>query len=109
MARGGQPLCPGDSEIDQLMKTFRVLGTPDESVWPGVSKLRDFQPRFPKWPRVSLREAVPHPDRLDDKGVDLIAQCLAYPPAQRLSARAALAHPYFDSLAKEAIGVAPFA
>ena len=32
-----RPLFPGDSEIDQLFKIFRQLGTPTEEVWPGVS------------------------------------------------------------------------
>uniref|UniRef100_A0A8C0VYR4 Cyclin-dependent kinase 2 n=1 Tax=Castor canadensis TaxID=51338 RepID=A0A8C0VYR4_CASCN len=30
-------LFPGDSEIDQLFRIFRTLGTPDEVVWPGVT------------------------------------------------------------------------
>jgi cyclin-dependent kinase 2 len=33
-------LFQGDSDIDQLYRIFRILGTPDESVWPGVTKLR---------------------------------------------------------------------
>jgi len=37
-----QALFPGDSEIDTIFKMFRVLGTPTEEVWPGVSQLRDF-------------------------------------------------------------------
>jgi len=36
-----EPLWPGDSEIDELMKIFRTLGTPDETTWPGVSSLPD--------------------------------------------------------------------
>ena len=37
------PLFKGDSEIDQLYKIFRVLRTPTEEIWPGVSKLPDFK------------------------------------------------------------------
>ena len=44
-----RPLFPGDSEIDQLFKIFRVLGTPTESTWPGVSQLPDFKDTFPQW------------------------------------------------------------
>ena len=33
---------PGDSEIDQLFKIFRVLGTPNESIWPGVTDLQGY-------------------------------------------------------------------
>ena len=36
-----KPMFPGDCEIDELFKIFRVLGTPNESVWAGVASLRD--------------------------------------------------------------------
>ena len=29
----------GKSEIDQLDKIFKILGTPSESLWPGFSSL----------------------------------------------------------------------
>eukprot|EP01018_Ginkgo_biloba_P020448 Gb_39785 [translate_table: standard] len=45
-----RPLFPGDSEIDELFKIFRVLGTPNEETWPGVTSLPDFKSAFPKWP-----------------------------------------------------------
>ncbi|KAL3277345.1 hypothetical protein HHI36_012696 [Cryptolaemus montrouzieri] len=40
---------PGDSEIDQLYKIFRIMGTPNEDIWKGVSLYPDFKPSFPKW------------------------------------------------------------
>ena len=63
------PLYPGDSEIDELFKIFRTLGTPNEELWPGVSKLPDYKPTFPNWPQQSMaktvtswgREEVPDP------------------------------------------------
>ena len=33
----------GDSEIDQLFRIFRVLRTPTEEIWPGVTQLPDFK------------------------------------------------------------------
>ena len=33
------PLFPGDSEFQQLLHVFKLLGTPDDRVWPGVSKV----------------------------------------------------------------------
>ena len=39
----GRPLFPGDSEIDELFRIFRVLGTPTEASWPGVSSLPDYK------------------------------------------------------------------
>lgn len=32
----GHPMFPGDSEIDEIFKIFRVLGTPNETLWTGV-------------------------------------------------------------------------
>lgn len=89
------PLFPGDSEIDQLYKIFRALGTPTEEMWPGVSELPDCKPTFPRWPAVSLRNTVP---ALDDAGLDLLTQMLLYEPSQRITARDALTHPYFANV-----------
>lgn len=41
----------GDSEIDQIFKIFKLFGTPKEETWPGVTKLKEFKPTFPKWNR----------------------------------------------------------
>ena len=37
-----QPLFPGDCELQQLLHIFKLLGTPSEEIWPGVTKLRDW-------------------------------------------------------------------
>ncbi|KAF1887920.1 hypothetical protein Lal_00023928 [Lupinus albus] len=34
-----EPIFNGRTEFDQLDKIFRILGTPNESIWPGFSKL----------------------------------------------------------------------
>lgn len=62
-------LFPGDSEIDQLFRIFRTLGTPDETVWPGVTSMPDYKPSFPKWARQDLAKVVP---LLDDDGRELL-------------------------------------
>jgi cyclin-dependent kinase len=51
-----RPLFMGDSEIDQIFKIFKVLGTPNESNWPEALKLPDFKPTFPKWKGIPLQE-----------------------------------------------------
>ena len=88
------PLWPGDSEIDELFRIFRSLGTPNEKLWPGVSQLPDFKPVFPKWPPLPISRCVP--EGLNENGLDLLKQMFVYNPCDRISARAALAHPYFD-------------
>ena len=40
-----RPLFAGDSEIDELYQIFRVLSTPTEDSWPGVSSLPDYSVR----------------------------------------------------------------
>eukprot|EP00168_Porphyra_purpurea_P000632 TRINITY_DN1072_c0_g1_i5.p1 TRINITY_DN1072_c0_g1~~TRINITY_DN1072_c0_g1_i5.p1 ORF type:complete len:271 (+),score=69.46 TRINITY_DN1072_c0_g1_i5:193-1005(+) len=98
------PLFPGDSEIDQLYKIFRALGTPTEDMWAGVSELPDFKPTFPRWPQVSLRNTVP---ALDDVGLSLLTQMLLYEPSQRITARDALNHPYFANVDRDRWQQAP--
>jgi len=93
----GRPLLPGDSEIDQLFKTFRLLGTPNEDTWPGVTSYPDFKTTFPQWKPTPLSEAVPG---LEPLGIDLLSKMLIYEPNRRISAAEALKHPYFDDLKK---------
>ncbi|XP_060567332.1 cyclin-dependent kinase 2-like [Ruditapes philippinarum] len=90
-----KPLFPGDSEIDQLFRIFRTLGTPDETVWPNVTQLPDFKSSFPKWPIQSVANVLPH---LCPEGIDLITKMMKYEPSQRISAKTALGHSYFSEL-----------
>lgn len=110
-----KPLFPGDSEIDEIFKIFRsvfsiwffffffskdilkrgyrLLGTPDETIWPGVTSYPDFKPTFPKWKRDPNRALV---QGLDENGLDLLNALLEYDPARRISAKQACMHPYFQ-------------
>ncbi|XP_029357583.1 cyclin-dependent kinase 2 isoform X3 [Echeneis naucrates] len=85
-------LFPGDSEIDQLFRIFRTLGTPEETVWPGVTSMPDYKPSFPKWARQDLSKVVP---LLDEDGRELLGEMLNYDPNKRLSAKNALVHRFF--------------
>nr|AAL91258.1 AT3g48750/T21J18_20 [Arabidopsis thaliana] len=84
-----KPLFPGDSEIDQLFKIFRIMGTPYEDTWRGVTSLPDYKSAFPKWKPTDLETFVPN---LDPDGVDLLSKMLLMDPTKRINARAALEH-----------------
>ena len=92
-----RPLFPGDSEIDQLFRIFRQLGTPTEETWPGVTALADYKQSFPKWPAQPLTKTVKEL-RADPLALDLLQKMLVYEPSKRISAREALKHPYFDEV-----------
>jgi len=85
-------LFPGDSEIDQLYRIFRILGTPNERVWPGVSQLPEYKSTFPAWSPQNLASYVSH----DHTILDLLSKMLVYEPSRRISAKQALQHPYFQ-------------
>jgi len=96
-----RPLFPGDSEIDELYRIFRQLGTPNETVWPGVTQLQDWNSAFPKWYKTPFHKTVL--DNLDANGLDLLEKFLFYSPKDRICAKDAMNHPYFDELDKESI------
>eukprot|EP00388_Colpodella_angusta_P004315 GDKJ01014342.1.p1 GENE.GDKJ01014342.1~~GDKJ01014342.1.p1 ORF type:complete len:326 (+),score=41.70 GDKJ01014342.1:34-1011(+) len=96
----GVALFPGDSEIDTIFKIFRTLGTPNETVWPGINQLPDMKPTFPKWkvdPRQRLKEIC---KKMDPVGLELLAELLTYDPVERITAIQALNHPWFRDLDK---------
>jgi cyclin-dependent kinase 2 len=101
----GQALFPGDSEIDTIFKIFRVLGTPTDEVWPGVSSLRDYKKEFPKWEDTQLADVRAAGPALGAAGVDLLQCCFKYNPVDRLSAHRLLLHPFFETPDGHLIGV----
>lgn len=78
-----QAIFPGDSELQQLLHIFKLLGTPSEDVWPGVTKLKDWH-EFPQWHPQDLARVFP---RLCPAGIDLMAKMFEYDPARRVTVR----------------------
>lgn len=68
-----QALFPGDSELQQLLHIFRLLGTPNEEIWPGVSKLVNWH-EYPQWSPKPMSSAVPG---LDQDGLNLLTVSLS--------------------------------
>ncbi|CAF0827345.1 unnamed protein product [Didymodactylos carnosus] len=88
-----RPLFHGDSEIDQLFRIFRTLGTPSDEVWPGVVSLPEFKSTFPRWKNNELVTLLK--DRMNTDALDLLLKMLVYDPVRRVSAKQSLQHPYF--------------
>eukprot|EP01041_Mallomonas_annulata_P007528 gene7528-15414_t len=98
-----KPLFPGQGEVDQVTKIFKVLGSPTEQIWPGYSKLpladkmckpgsmvhkNKLRELFPK---TAFTGGIP----LSDNGFDLLTRLLAMDPKHRISASDAVNHPWF--------------
>jgi len=91
-----KPLFPGDSEIDQLFRIFRTLGTPTEENWPGVTSLPKYEPVFPQFDAQPLRSLFQSFARRYVETFHLMEAMLIYDPRKRITPLAALNHAYFD-------------
>ena len=100
-----KPLFYGESEIGQIFKIFKCLGTPVEDIWQGSSELPEMKMTFPKW-KVNGNENLvklctnftQHPD-----AIDLLTQMMQLEPSKRISVKGALAHPFFSEYHSSAI------
>ena len=94
----GAPLFNGRTEIDQLQKIFKLLGTPNERIWPDFPSLPSTQKvTFVEQPYNKLRQKFPcDTTGLSDKGFELLNRMLTYDPLRRFDSAEALHHPFFD-------------
>ncbi|XP_050552529.1 cyclin-dependent kinase 11A-like [Spodoptera frugiperda] len=89
-----RPLFLGNSKCDQIFRIFEGLGTPTDTTWPGYSELPVGKITFKNHPTGRLRETMNN--RLSDDGLSLLQDFLLYDQAARVTADAALNHPYFE-------------
>ncbi|XP_077645804.1 cyclin-dependent kinase 20-like [Lonchura striata] len=87
------PLFPGESDLEQLGRVLRALGTPRARDWPELAELPDF-------PKLRFRPRAPPPLQLlvpgaDAAALDLLQRLLRYRPRRRPRAQQALLHPFF--------------
>ncbi len=91
----GRPLFPGTTNEDQLQKIFRIMGTPSERSWPGISQFPEYKSNFHVYATQDLRMFLP---QIDQVGLDLISRMLQLRPEMRISALEALGHQWFRDL-----------
>ena len=100
------PLFPGTSEMDQLDRIFRVVGTPTDADYPGWAALpaaagMHIKTRPPTHLRAALQLGItPYGGApyLSAAGLDLLRALLTPNPRARITAADALAHPWFAEL-----------
>ena len=79
--------------MDQLNSIFKLLGTPNERIWPGYNKFPLVKKiKFDDQPYNNLSKVLVD---LSSTGFDLINRLLAYCPEKRITAEKALAHQWF--------------
>ncbi|KAF2137487.1 uncharacterized protein K452DRAFT_329203 [Aplosporella prunicola CBS 121167] len=93
----GRPLFAGTTNEDQLQKIFRLMGTPSERSWPGISQFPEYKPNFHVYATNDLRIILPQVDQL---GLSLLSSMLQLRPEMRISAQQALQHPWFNDIAQ---------
>ena len=91
----GQPLFPGDSEIDQLYVIQKVLGTlPDflENEFKRNTRYKGL--KFPDIPNPETLETR-YAAVMNEEEIDLMQKMLEMDPYKRVTARGAMEHEYF--------------
>ncbi|CAI4219489.1 unnamed protein product [Parascedosporium putredinis] len=91
----GRPLFPGTTNEDQIVRIFRIMGTPTERSWPGITQFPEYKPNFQMYATQDLRQILP---QIDPDGIDLLQRMLQLRPEFRISAHDALKHRWFNDL-----------
>lgn len=88
------PYLPGMDDADQLVVTFKALGTPTEQNWPGVNDLPGYTSLqvFPPPSRQELRNRFL---AASEAAIDLMCKLTELDPNKRITSSGALTHKYF--------------
>jgi len=90
----GRPIFCGESEIEQLLAIFKMLGTPNEKNWPGVNAFKDWH-EFPQWLPKKFETIFP---KIDGESIDFLKLFLRLNPLKRVTIIEAIHNPYFDDI-----------
>ncbi|XP_078500734.1 cyclin-dependent kinase 18 [Lissotriton helveticus] len=97
----GRPMFPGSTVKEELHIIFRLIGTPTEETWPGITSNPEFKAY--NFPLYRCQPLINHAPRLDSEGLDLLTCLLLYEVKSRISAEQGLRHTYFKSLGERVL------
>ncbi|TKV90636.1 hypothetical protein SEVIR_9G042800v4 [Setaria viridis] len=100
LINNGSPLFQGFYGEGQLCAIFDVLGTPDDGTWPWFSSTAFatvVMPELDMQRENNLRELFPE-SKVSKEGFEVLSGLLTCNPEKRLTAAAALKHPWFDKI-----------
>ena len=107
----GVPLLSGMSKEEQLLRMFKLLGTPPEPTLKWLESLPDaallVQATEQHHESMFYQHARKHFAALGDTGIDLLFQMMQYRPEQRITPDSALQHPFFTSPSTAVTPVVP--
>ena len=99
----GAALFDGRTDLDQLEKIFRFLGSPNGTTWPSLPSYPNSDTMLAK-PELraayeptcdKVYSSAQFQSKLGPHGIDLLRSLLQYEPERRINASQALNHPYF--------------
>jgi len=97
----GEPIFPGTSSKDQMIKIVNLLGTPNAADIAAMNKSANV--KFPATTSQGL--AKKFSPRTSPQVIDLLSKILVYDPKKRLHPLEALMHPYFDELRNQKLTI----
>ncbi|KAI4109581.1 MAG: hypothetical protein LQ339_001694 [Xanthoria mediterranea] len=85
---------PLGSDLALIQSHFKTLGTPTDETWPEAGTFSDWgKMSFHMYPSKSWAEILP---QASEPARDLVGRLLVYQSSDRMAAREALKHPFFD-------------
>ncbi|CAD8147608.1 unnamed protein product [Paramecium pentaurelia] len=93
----GFPLFQGDSQVDMLFKIMKLLGTPTDANYFGLSKLPNFMITFPKFRGEDLTQRIPKLEN-NQLALELLQSMLQLNPGKRPQAKELLRNQWFDDI-----------
>jgi len=97
----GEPVFPGQSSKDQMIKIMDLLGTPSQNEVTAMCK--NARVRLPSIEPTDFKKRFKK--TTNPQAIDLLKKVLCYNPDERITPLEALMHPYFDELRKQRLTI----